>query len=248
MRYLIAAGENAVRRYANEEAAELLMRAHELAHGPAHADSDFGVSQAEKVHLSLLLGRAFLGLSRYADCRTHNEAGLKLAGFRTSSNSLGVAIGILEQTLKLVRYRFWPSRREIPDSEKGSLREAVLAYEALAETYFFSGDTLRTLYAAMSTLNLSERLGPSAELARGCATLSGITGFFRLSRASAYYSARALKILAKLEDPAAETWVFTLLGLSRLGEGQWEESRTFLANVVSAASRNRRSPPLAGWR
>ncbi len=238
VRYLIAAGENAVRRYANEEAAELLMRAHELVHGPAHANTDFGASQAEKVHLSLLLGRAFLGLSRYADCRTHNEAGLKLAGFRTSSNSLGVAIGILEQTLKLVRNRLWPSRREIPDSEKGSLREAVLAYEALAETYFFSGDTPRTLYSAMSTLNLSERLGPSAELARGCATLSGITGFFRLSRASAYYSARSLKILAKLEDPAAETWVFTLLGLSRFGEGKWEESRTFLANVVSAASRN----------
>ena len=89
----------------------------------------------------------------------------------------------------------------------------------------------------MSTLNLSERLGPSAELARGCATLSGITGFFRLRKASGHYSARALEILANLDDPAAETWVFTLLGLSKFGEGQWEESRTFLANVVAAASR-----------
>ena len=89
----------------------------------------------------------------------------------------------------------------------------------------------------MSTLNLSERLGPSAELARGCATLSGITGFFRLRKASGHYSARALEILANLDDPAAETWVFTLLGLSKFGEGQWEESRTFLANVVAAATR-----------
>ena len=201
------------------------------------ADSDVGVSQAEKAHLSLLLGRAFLGLSRYADCRTHNEAGLRLAGFPAPPNSLGVALGILAQTLKLVRYRFWPSRRETPDPEKARLREAVLGYEALAETYFFSGDTLRTLYAAMTTLNLSERLGPSAELARGCATLSGITGFFRLRKASDHYSARALEILANLDDPAAETWVFTLLGLSKFGEGQWEESRTFLANVVAAATR-----------
>ncbi len=237
IRYLIAAGEIAIRRYANAEATELLMRAHELDKARPDAGSDRSANQEEKAHLSLLLGRAFLGLSRYADCRTHNEAGLKLAGFRASPNSLGVAIGILEQTLKLVRYRFWPSRREIPDPEKTRLRDAVVAYEALAETYFFSGDTLRTLSAAMTTLNLSERLGPSAELARGCATLTGIMGFFRLSKASAHYSARALEILANLDDPAAETWVFTLLGFSKLGVGQWEQSRKFFANVVGAASR-----------
>jgi hypothetical protein len=58
-----------------------------------------------------------------------------------------------------------------------------------------------------------------------------------LRKASAHYSARALNILANLDDPAAETWVFTLLGLSRFGEGRWEESKTFLANVVAAATR-----------
>jgi hypothetical protein len=237
VRYLIAAGETAVRRYANAEAAELLKRAHELAHAPARPGAA-GVSQDEKGHLSLLLGRALLGLSSYADCRTHNEAGLRLAGFPAPATSLGVALGIVGQTVKLVRYRVWPKRREITDPEKAGLREAILGYEALAETYYFSGDTLRTLHAAMSTLNLSERLGPSAELARGCATLSGITGFFRLRRAAGHYSDRALGIIDNLDDPAAETWVFTLLGLSKLGEGQWAESSRFLGNVVTAATRN----------
>ncbi len=248
IRYLIAAGEIAIRRYANAEAAEILMRAHELDHAPADAGSDGGPSRAEKAHLSLLLGRAFLGLSRYADCRTHSETGLRLAGFPAPANSLAVALGLLAQTFRLVRCRFWPSRRETPDSEKAALREAVLAYEALAETYFYQGDGLRTLYAAMSTLNLSERLGPSPELARGCATLSGIAGLFRLRKISDHYSARALEILAKLDDPAAEAWVFILLGLSRFGEGQWEESRTFFANVVAAADKDWRSPALARWR
>ena len=233
IRYLIAAGEIAIRRYANAEAAELLTRAHEL----DKARPDAGPNRKEKAHLSLLLGRAFLGLSRYPDCRTHNEAGLRLAGFPVPENSLGVGLGALGQTIKQVRWRFWPSGCETPYPEKALLREAVLAYEALAETYFFSGDTLRTLYAAMTTLNLSERLGPSAELARGCATMSGITGFFRLRKATDHYSARALEILAELDDPAAETWVFTLLGLSKYSEGQWEESTKFLANVVAAASR-----------
>ena len=182
IRYLIAAGETAIRRYANAEAAELLTRARELDLARLDAASDGGMSQAEKSHLSLLLGRACLGLSRYADCRTDSETGLRLAGFPARANSLGVALGLLGQTAQLARWRFWPSRRETPDSEKARLREAVLAYEALAETYFFSGDGLRTLYAAMTTLNLSERLGPSPELARGCATLSGIAGLFRLRK------------------------------------------------------------------
>ncbi len=233
IRYLIAASEIAIRRYANAEAAELLKRAREL----AHSGSAAGVSQAEKARLSLLLGRAFLGLSHYAECRTHSETGLRLAGFPAPANSLGVALGLLGQTAQLVRCRFWPSRRETADSEKAALREAVLAYEALAETYFYQGDGLRTLYAAMSTLNLSERLGPSPELARGCATLSGIAGLFRLRKISSHYSARSLEILAKIEDPAADVWVLMLLGLSKFGEGQWEESRAFFVNLVAVAAK-----------
>ena len=237
IQYLIAAGEIAVRRYANAEAAELLMRARELDHARPDAGSDGGMSRAEKAHLSLLLGRAFLGLSRYADCRTHNEAGLRLAEFPAPANSLGVALRLLAQTIKQVRCRFWSSRRETPNSEKALLREAVLAFEALAETYFYLGDGLRTLYAAMSTLNLSERLGPSPELARGCATLSGIAGLLRLRKISDHYSARALEIQARLKDPAADIWVFLLLGISKLGKGEWEQSATFFANVVAAAAK-----------
>src|SRR5208337_3814523 len=199
--------------------------------------SDGGTSRAEKAHLSLLLGRAFLGLSRYADCRTHSEAGVTLAGFPVPANSLGVALGLLAQAIKQVRCRFWPSKLEAPAPDKTYLREAVLAFESLAETYFYSGDGLRTLYAAMSTLNLSERLGPSPELARGCATLSGIAGLFRLRKISDHYSARALDILARIEDPAADVWVLMLLGLTKFGEGRWEESRTFFANVAAAAEK-----------
>ena len=54
--------------------------------GPPDAGSDGGLSQAEKARLSLLLGRAFLGLSRYAECRTHSETGLRLAGFSAPAN------------------------------------------------------------------------------------------------------------------------------------------------------------------
>ena len=117
------------------------------------------------------------------------------------------------------------------------MREAVLAFEALAEAYFYQGDGLRTLYAAMSALNLSEGLGPSPELARGCATLSSVAALFRLRKISDYYSARALETLAKIEDPAADVWVLMLLGISQFGERKWEDSRAFFTNVMAAAAR-----------
>ena len=48
IRYLIAAGEIAIRRYANAEAAELLMRAHELDHARPDAGSDGGIEPGRK--------------------------------------------------------------------------------------------------------------------------------------------------------------------------------------------------------
>ena len=48
IRYLIAAGEIAIRRYANAEAAELLMRAHELDKARPDASADGGPNQRRK--------------------------------------------------------------------------------------------------------------------------------------------------------------------------------------------------------
>jgi class 3 adenylate cyclase len=236
IRYLIAAGEIAIRHYANEEAVELLTRADELVQGPADTGADGGMSNAERAHLSRLLGRAFLGLMRCAECQTHSEIGLRLAGFPAPASSLRIAVRLLAQTVRLFSYHVWHSRPKTQDPEKTSLREAVLAFEALAEASFYQGDGLRTLYAAMSALNLSEGLGPSPELARGCATLSGIAALFRLRRISDHYSARALETLVRIEDLAADVWVLMLLGIAKFGEGKWEEARTHFINVVAAAA------------
>ena len=121
--YLIAAGEIAVSRYANAEAAQLLMRAYELDKVRPVASADGGPNRAERAHLSLLLGRALLGLSRYPDCLSHNEAGLRLAGFSVPASSLGVGLGALGQAVKQVRWRFWPPGRETPDFERALLRD-----------------------------------------------------------------------------------------------------------------------------
>ena len=216
-----------------------------------------GLSNAERAHLSLLLGQASLGLSRYADFGPTTRPVFGWRDFRSPASSVGRGNRATRAECQTGPVPRWPPSREAPESDKTSLREAVLAFEALAESYFYLGEGLRTLYAAMSTLNLSERIGSSPELARGCATLAGIAGLFQLRKVSDHYSARALKILSDLDDPAAEIWVFILLGLSKLGKGEWEGSRTFLprssprptrlaiADVGAMASRTPPSPKLA---
>ena len=72
----------------------------------------------------------------------------------------------------------------------------------------------------MSTLNLSERLGPSPELARGCATLSGIAGLFRLRRSPTTIRRARWKSWPRFKTPPRTIWVFILLGISKLGEGR----------------------------
>ena len=60
--------------------------------------------------------------------------------------------------------------------ERATLGAAAIALEGLAEIYYYDGDGMKCLYASLRMLNLAERLGPSPELARAYAAVSGITG------------------------------------------------------------------------
>ena len=138
------------------------LRAHELDKARPDASADGGPNRAEKAHLSLLLGRAFLGLSRYADCRTHNESGPEAGRISRAGEFARRRARSAEanrQTGPLAILAVGPRNarlREGPSARGGSRLRGV------GRDLLFFGDTLRTLYAAMSTLNLSERLGPSA--------------------------------------------------------------------------------------
>lgn len=240
--YLFRAGERALSRYANLEAANLLADALEL-DGTAGATGEGIRSRMRTVEITLGLARANLGLSRYADTKRNGEAGLALLGFPVPASSVRLVPVILSQIGIQVFHRLAPRRRRPADPyRRADARAAATALEGLTEAYFYRDEAALAVYASLRTLNLAERWRLLPQQARGYATLAGITSLTRLRRASAYYRRRALETLDGLEDPAASVWVYIVVGLSLAGLGQWEEATSvfFQAAAIAEAVGDRR--------
>ena len=81
-------------------------------------------------------------------------------------------------------------------STSAPLLDSAKCYERLAEIFYLSNERKELLNALVTTLNLAERAGPSAELARAYANscfAAGLAGLHRLARS---YGATQWKHLA----------------------------------------------------
>jgi class 3 adenylate cyclase/tetratricopeptide (TPR) repeat protein len=231
-RHLARAGEAAVRSYSNKEAATLLASAIELGRD-AHATKAI---QDTRGALELLLGRAYLALSRYSESKLYSESGLALAGYRIPS-SVPLIPQLLGEAIRQVLYRYSFARPGSPNEEEGAtLGAAAIALEGLAEIYYYDGDGMKCLYASLRMLNLAERLGPSPELARAYAAVSGITGLVQFRDMSANYRRRSLEMLDAIDDPGASAWALNLLGISRTGTGDWGDAASMFRRTAEIAA------------
>jgi tetratricopeptide (TPR) repeat protein len=220
VRYLARAGESAVKSYSNKEAATLLGSAIAL-----EQEKRTSGSAERRGALELLLGRAYLALSRNTESKRCSETGLALVGNRIPSSAARLLLGVVGEITRQFLYRSLPRVRGIvKESERATLRASAIALEGLAEIFFYDGDGLKCLYASLRMLNLAERLGPSPELARAYAAVSGITGLLRLPGVAASYRRLSLEMLTTIDDPGAAAWALNLLAISRMGTGDWEDA------------------------
>ncbi|MEO8678882.1 MAG: AAA family ATPase [Vicinamibacterales bacterium] len=221
VRYLARAGEAAVKSYSNKEAATLIASAIAL-EGDRHLTK---AARGKRGALELLLGRAHLALSRNTESKRSSEAGLALVGDKVPASVAHLGVRVIGETLRQTYYRWVPAARRVTSEEqRATLSAAAIALEGLAEIYFYDGDGLKSLYASLRMLNLAELLGPSPELARAYAAVSGITGLLQLRNLAASYRRRSLEMLAAIDDPGAAAWACNLLGISRTGTGDWEDA------------------------
>lgn len=220
-RYLARAGETAVKSYSNKEAATLLTSAIALEQD-THSRRD---ARNKRGALELLLGRAYLALSRNGESKRCSEAGLSLVGNPVPSSPPTLAFRVVGETTRQIFYRRLRGVRPTTnEGQRAALSAAAIALEGLAEIYFYDGDGLKCLYASLRMLNLAEVLGPSPELARAYAAVSGITGLIQLRSVAASYRRRSLDMLAAIDDPGAAAWALNLLAISRMGMGDWEDA------------------------
>ena len=235
--YYFRAAKEAFRNYAN---VEVIVLCEQVLENLARTDADQEVADnavmPTRAEVEMLLGRAYLALSQYSQSRASSEAGLAAFGLGIPQAQFRLSSRLLGQMLRQARYRLIRPAKELRDPDVVvDTRKAALALEGLAEIYFYQNESLRSLYAAIHMLNIAELLGPSPELARACAALSGIAGLVGLRRISTSYRQRSLEILDQTNDPAAMAWSFNLLGISRMGTGSWDEALSLFRRTEEIA-------------
>lgn len=233
--YLGRAGDDALERYANEEAVRFFEEAlaiDETAAAGSPAPEDV------KASWELQLGAAYVNWSRYQDAKKHLGAGLVLKGHRAPGSSWFDGVDLMGQIARQVVHRLWADRfvgmRRTSSSE---LRRVARAYESLVEAFYLENATLPCLLSAVRSLNLAELGGPSAELARGYASFGAILGFVPAHGLADGYFERALRTAQEADDTSALAWVRLAAGVYKIGVGDWDEAAEHLGATRKVSER-----------
>ncbi len=231
--YLELAGEQALLRFANEEAVEFFNRAIKL----AEAQPPGALAPARRAHWELKLGQAYVDWVKFSEAQSHLENGLQLLGFAAPKSTAGLVAGLAGQVLRQFVRRLFPKFNRRPPANRQNLLDAARAYEGLVAIYYFANQTLPSLYAAFRSLNLAEAAGPSPELARGYTTVGAIIGFVPLHRVAHMYCTRAIKATRHLTDLSASMWVWLGAGMYYAGVGHWSRAQHLFDQVIQTAER-----------
>jgi tetratricopeptide (TPR) repeat protein len=217
--YLDRAGNAALRNGAYAEAAEFLRDALSLAESIEPSLPTDRLARWQRQ-----LGESLLGLGQLANGKARLESSLELLQYPSPTTHSRLLLNLLGQLATQLQRRMRAALRPINSlartGDSSVSREAVRAYERLAETYYLMNDRERLLHALLVTVNLAERIGPSPELARAYANncfAAGLAGIHPLARS---YSRDAQRIAAAAQDLSATAWVQQACGIYQLGLGQ----------------------------
>lgn len=232
--YLAGAGDDALERYANEEAVRFFEQ--------AIAIDETAVDDTTPGHVraawELQLGAAYVNWSRYREARKHLAAGLVLEGHRAPGSPVSDGFDLAGQMVRQVVHRLasgrYVGRRRAAASE---LQRIARAYESLVEAFYLENATVPCLLSAVRSLNFAELGGPSAELARGYASFGAILGFVPAHGLADRYFERALRTADETGDVSARAWVGLAAGVYKIGVGAWEEAEAHLGETREVAER-----------
>lgn len=218
------AGEQAIASYANLEAIGFLTRALVL---------DIPSTLSRQLQRESLLGQAYLGAGRLRESRTHLENALGLLGYRMPSGKLRLVLGLLRRVgQQMFHRRLFVVHRARSESKRERLLHAARLYEKITEIFFYNSEIPSTIYCSLCTLNLAERAGPSAELARSYANLAIVAGLVRLRKLGDVYAESAVETAALAGDTVTRARVLSRVGLYACGIGRWEQAEQCLTESM----------------
>jgi DNA-binding SARP family transcriptional activator/tetratricopeptide (TPR) repeat protein len=228
--HLQQAGGQALRVSAYPEAIAHLVRARDLSQSQSAGGP--GDGQAWTARLERLLGEAHYGLGDLTESAAHLERAADLLASPVPEGVRRVGFGLAREVLvQAIHLVLGPILLRGTPSEPERLREAAVTYKLLAEIYLVRNETLLTLYATVRGLNMAERSGSAADLARAYADSTVIAPLLRLPRLGEHYRRRALTQVGREGGASAKAYVQLSTSIFTLGVGNWEEA---LASIRAA--------------
>ncbi len=228
--YLIRAGEQALRSFANAEALRFFDEALAL------APPEGALEPARRAAVERQIGEAHFGLGDLAGAREHLVRGLALLG-ESVPGPKGLGWATVRELLRqlLRRRRRAPGPGEAQPDE--SRVEAARLYELLAELAFFANETGPLVHAVLRTINLAEDAGRDRELALGAVDAGLVAGLIPAHGLARKYLARASAALDRLDDLNTRAHVLRVASIYRIGAGELEVSLRLLQEAVALTDR-----------
>lgn len=189
------------------------------------------------------LGEALCGLGRLEESRRAFQRALVALGLTLPASMPGVVVYLLGQMAIQALHRLAPGRlARRPERDPERLLEGAHVFGKLTETYYVDNQKERTLLCVLSGLNLAERYGPCAEIARSCANSAVASGSVGAHRLAEVYARRAWEAAQEVDDPATRTWAALLVGMYDVSVGRFERAELLLTEAISVSRR------LGDWR
>jgi class 3 adenylate cyclase/tetratricopeptide (TPR) repeat protein len=251
--YLDGAGDLALQSGAYQEAVAFLEKAdllegkamHPTARGTAFLHHKPSAEPHPAAHDKLrrarrqrLLGDALISLGRLDDSQKCLAKAAELLGWPLPETPADWAIcGGRHVLWQLRNHKMRNRYLGHLAGMKEELLEASRAFERLGPIYFWRNEPLKTLYSALSGLNLSEWAGPSAELAKSYANMCVGTSLVPLRGLAETYERCAREAIEGLDNLPARCWILECVGLHRSGRGDWDAAIAALDEASAIAEK-----------
>ena len=231
--YLEKAGEQALLRFANQEAVVFFDDALSLVDS-----TGYEIDSARRARWERQIGHAYLDLGRLTESKEHLQRTLALLDWPAPIGGVKSGVSLVGELARQIRHRFKSTRvLDQSDPKARGMLEAAGAYERLAQIHYHGSDRAQVAYACVRTLNLSERVEPTPQAARAYANMCIATSMIPLHRAARFYARRALEIAEAADDLATLVMVLERGALYYSGAGEWNVSTEGFERAIEIADR-----------
>lgn len=222
-RYLVQAGELAVRSGALAEAELVLTQAQAL-------QAQLAAPARERFHVKQLLVNALIGLAKMEEGASIFRETLATVHRDIPSGKLGMALVLLRKLGEQVRNRVHPRliRRPTDPEELALFFELTNLHVVGAQLHVYRADALAGAYSILEALNLSEQHGGAVLRGMGYGSMAYLLSVTPLKSACHYYMDQAEALLPEFDGTTAALYVIRCSAMVYQGGGQQQRALRWL--------------------